>query len=438
MEILIFCFAVVLEIAFAIYCLITKHNHQKLRNWARIAIFAVFTTLTLTSIIMWSFRWVLLAILLFIPAVFSVVSLLRNKTTTKAYKSTRIVRKAIVMILTLMLALAPALVFPQYKPLKVTGEYKVATATYTYVDNNRIEEFNDTGKNRFVNVEFWYPEHGNGSFPLLVFSHGAYGIKSSNASTFTELASHGYIVVSIDHPYHSFYTISEDGTMVMINKEFYQEVNNANKDGIYTVEQFYGLFQKWMKLRTDDMNFVIDTILQKTKSDPNPLYKQINTDKIGVFGHSMGGAASIWLGRERGDVRAVVNIDAPMFSELNYDKKTNDLVASGQPYTTPVLNIYSDDVWKQLDNQPSVYVANKVADQHFSEMYTVHFQGAKHLSLTDLPLFSPLLANMLQGGTADIDTHYCIETENQIILNFFDYVLKGEGTFTPKATYGLK
>ncbi|MFC3748981.1 alpha/beta hydrolase family protein [Paenibacillus sp. GCM10012306] len=438
MGMLVLSIALIIEMVLAIYCLITKHNHQKLRNWVRMAIFAVFITLTLTSIIMWSFRWVLLAILLFLPAVIGAVSLLRNKTTTQAYKGTRIVRKAIVMIFTLMLALAPALVFPQYKPLKVTGEYKVATATYTYVDNNRIEEFNDTGKNRFVNVEFWYPVHGNGSFPLLVFSHGAYGIKSSNASTFTELASHGYIVVSIDHPYHSFYTTSKDGTTVTINKEYYQEVSNANKDGIYTIEQVYGLIQKWMKLRTDDMNFVIDMILQKSKSDPNPLYKQINTDKIGVFGHSMGGAASIGLGRERDDVHAVVNIDAPMFSELNYDKKTDDLVASGKPYTTPVLNIYSDDVWKQLDNQPSVYAANKVADRNFSEMYTVHFQGAKHLSLTDLPLFSPLLANMLQGGKADIDSHYCIETENQIILNFFDHVLKGTGPFTPKATYGLK
>ncbi|WHX49318.1 hypothetical protein QNH46_01090 [Paenibacillus woosongensis] len=52
--------------------------------------------------------------------------------------------------------------------------------------------------------------------------------------------------------------------------------------------------------------------------------------------------------------------------------------------------------------------------------YTVHFQGAKHLSLTDLPLVSPLLANILQGGKADIDPYYCIETENELILKFFD------------------
>ena len=73
---------------------------------------------------------------------------------------------------------------------------------------------------------------------MLVFSHGAFGIKTSNTSTFTELASHGYVVVSIDHPYHSFYTVSEDGKVVTINPEYMQEVNNANKEGVYSLGEF--------------------------------------------------------------------------------------------------------------------------------------------------------------------------------------------------------
>ena len=90
-----------------------------------------------------------------------------------------------------------------------------------------------------------------------------------------------------------------------------------------------------MKLRTDDMNFVIDTILEKAKSDNNPIYQHINTEKIGVFGHSMGGAASVWLGRERNDISAVVNIDAPFFSELVYKKEIDDFVARDEDFTTP-------------------------------------------------------------------------------------------------------
>ncbi|MBY0123578.1 alpha/beta hydrolase [Bacillus sp. S/N-304-OC-R1] len=424
----------ILEIAFSAYCLGTKQNHKKMKNWIRIAIFIAFILLTLTSVVEWSFRWILLAGLLFILAVIATVSLIRNKTNTKTFKASKVVWKSIMMIFVFVFALTPAIVFPQHKSPKVTGEYEVGTAAYTYTDKNRIEEFTDNGDNRFVNVEFWYPKNAHETYPLLVFSHGASGIKTSNTSTYTELASHGYVVVSIDHPYHSFYTASEDGKTALMNDEYKSEVANANKDGVYTNEEVYGLIQKWMKLRTDDMNFVIDTILTKAKSDNDPIYQLINTEKIGVFGHSMGGAASVWLGRQRSDIDAVVNIDAPFFSDLVYKKDINDFVARDEDFKTPLFNIYSDDVWDQLDSN-STYVANKADNEHFKDAYTVHFKGAKHLSLTDLPLFSPILANVIQGGKADIEQYYCIETENELILQFFDYELKGIGHFAPEKTY---
>lgn len=429
---LLLLFAVIFEIAFAIYCMVTKQNHKKFKNWFRITIFIAFVILTISHVIVWSFRWVLLAILLFIFAVMATVSLIRNK--NHKFKTSSIVWKSIMTISAFVFAFAPAVVFPQHKSPKVTGDFNVATAAYTYVDKNRVEEFTDTGDNRFVNVEFWYPKDADGTYPLLVFSHGASGIKTSNASTYTELASHGYIVVSIDHPYHSFYTATEDGTKAMINSEYNLEVSNANKEGIYTKEEVYGLIQKWMKLRTDDMNFVIDTIVEKAKNDKNPIYQHIDTEKIGVFGHSMGGAASVWLARERDDIDAVVNIDAPFFSDLVYDKEMDDFVARDEDFNIPLLNIYSDDVWGQLESN-STYVANKPNSEHFKDAYTVHFEGAKHMSLTDLPLFSPILANMLQGGKADIDEYYAIETENELILNYFDDELKGIGHFASKETY---
>ncbi|MEH7445132.1 alpha/beta hydrolase [Bacillus sp. JJ1122] len=432
MATLLLLIALIFEIAFAIYSIVTKENHKKLKNWIRIGMFAVFVILTLSSVIVWSFRWLMLAVLLFILALKSTVSLIRKK--TPHYKNSSVVWKSIFILFALVFTAAPAIVFPQHKAPKVTGDYDVATATYTYVDKNRIEKFTDNGDNRFVTVEFWYPENADGSYPLLVFSHGASGIKTSNASTYNELASQGYVVASIDHPYHSFYTCSEDGTKVLINSDYNLEVSNANKDGIYTKEETYGLIQKWMKLRTDDMNFVIDTILAKTKTDNDFVYQHIDTDKIGVFGHSMGGAASVWLGRERDDIRAVVNIDAPFFSDLVYKKEIDDYVAKSEAFSTPLLNIYSDDVWNQLDSN-STYVANKLDNEQFKDAFTVHFKGAKHLSLTDLPLFSPILANILQGGKADIDKYYSIETENKLILQFFDCELKGIGQFTPKKTY---
>lgn len=434
MGIIIVMIAAVFEVVFAAFCIWTQSNQQKIRGMVRIGAFAVFVIFTLVSVIEWGFQWIALAFLLLIWALLGLWTLLRRKEKHKVYKWGRIVGHAVFMFILVIIAAAPAIVFPQYRLPQVTGEYGVATKTYTYIDKNRIEEFSDTGANRFVNVEFWYPENANGTYPLLVFSHGAYGIKSSNTSTYQELASHGYVVCSIDHPYHSFYTTSDDGTITTINSEYLQEFNNSNKYGIYTMEQLYGLRQKWMKLRTDDMNFVIDTILEKAKSDSDKVYQLVNPEKIGVFGHSMGGAASAWLGRERHDVTAVVNIDGPLFSDIVYNKEKNNFESTHQAYKIPLLNIYSDSVWTQLDSI-STYAGNKTVEESGGEVYKVYIRGAKHMSLTDLSLFSPMLADMLQGGKAKIDKYKCLETMNRIILEFFDSYLKGKGSFTSAGTY---
>ncbi|WNS42403.1 alpha/beta hydrolase [Paenibacillus sp. MMS20-IR301] len=410
------------------------HSRNKLKSWIRITLFIIFVILVLSPVIVWSFSWALLAALLFIFALKGSIELIRNKAGSGQSKRSTRVWKIMITAVALLIAMIPPILFPQYREPEVTGEYEVRTAVYTYTDPNRIEEFTDTGDNRFVNVKFWYPGNAGGTYPLVVFSHGAYGVRESNTSTFTELASHGYVVVSIDHPYHSFYTQSADGKITMINADFLREVNDSNKDGIYTIEELYGLTQKWMKLRTGDMNFVIDTILEKAGRDQDPVYQLINTEQIGVFGHSMGGAASEAVGRERSDVDAVVNLDAPFFRELVYDREINDLAAKDEPYRVPLLNIYTDDVWRQLGKN-SAYAANVVNNPNFKDAYTVHFQGAKHLSVTDLPLFSPVLANMLQKGPADIDQYYCIETMNELVLQFFDFTLKGRGEFSPHAEY---
>lgn len=435
MEILILAVTLVFELAIAIYSIVTKHSRHKMKSWTRIAMFIGFIMLSLGKVVVWEYTWGLFAGLLFILAFKEMVVLLRKQTQFPRYKAFSTIWKFLLLALTVVISLVPVLLFPQHRLPQVTGPYAVATATYSYVDKNRIEEFTDQGNNRFVNVEFWYPEQADGTYPLLVFSHGAFGIKTSNTSTFTELASHGYVVVSIDHPYHSFYTVSEDGKVLTINLEYMQEVNNANKEGVYSLGEYFELTRKWMKLRTDDMDFVMDTILEQADQKKGYVYERIDTQKIGVFGHSMGGAASVALGRGRDDIDAVVNIDGPFFSELEYDEVTNKLTAKSDPFTIPLLNVYSDDVWIQLDRS-STYIANSISNKNFKGAYNVHFKGAKHLSLTDLPLFSPIMANLLQEGRrADIDKYYAIETQNELILRFFDYTLKNQAQFAPKATY---
>jgi hypothetical protein len=186
--------AFIAEAIFATYCIVTRSNQRRVRNFERIGALAAFILMALASVIHWGFRWYLLALLLLVWAVMGAWALIRRKVDHGDYKTPRIVGKAIMTLLLVFVAITPALVFPQNKLPPMTGTHPVATAKYTYTDPSRIETFTNTGDNREVNVEFWYPKDGGGPYPLIVFSHGAFGIKASNTSTFMDLASNGYVV----------------------------------------------------------------------------------------------------------------------------------------------------------------------------------------------------------------------------------------------------
>lgn len=433
MEKIFLLLTVLFEIVYATLCIVRKSSQRKVKYIERITALVIFAVLCITPIIDFDFRWYGFGALLFILAI---INYIRRKKVSQ-FSIGKTVFSAIGMSIMLFFMLIPALVFPQADFLEPTGEFKVDTITYTYTDDTRTDK---SGNNAYVNVAFWYPMNAKEQYPLVVFDHGAYGVKDSNYSAFVELASHGYVVCSIDHPGHSFYTKSEDGKIKLIDKKYLDSVNYTNTEKC-TAQEAYDYIQEWMNVRVTDMNFTIDTILNYVKDGTTSKpYSLINPDKIGVFGHSMGAASSVWIGRVRNDVSAVVNIDGPYFSEIQYDASTEQLIATGENYSKPILNIYSDDVWCQLKDGTTTgsYAGNKISNQICKNSYDVYLEGSKHLTLTDLAIISPFLTNMLNGQKANIDIDYCLDIERKAILEFFDCYLKDGADFSMEGCYTSK
>lgn len=103
----------------------------------------------------------------------------------------------------------------------------------------------------------------------------------------------------------------------------------------------------------------------------------------------------------------------------------------------PLLNIYSEYVYENGIQKDDVdYFENRLISATTPASFEVVFTGTQHMSLTDLTLVSPVLANMLdEGRKADADKYKCLETMNSVILQFFDCYLKGKGTFTAAGIY---
>lgn len=372
----------------------------------------------------WSFRYVVFLLVLVIQAIAGAVILVRKR--EKEYRLRRNILRFIRNCFIFTFALFLAILCPQYEQPETTGEYEVATAKYTWTDNSRADEFSEPGENRALTVEFWYPENADETYPLVVFSHGAFGFSGSNYSTFAELASNGYVVASIGHTYHAFYTMDTSGKLTIVDTDFINRASeiNAVHDTTHE-EEIYNTTKEWMKLRTDDENFVINTILSECGSNKSDvLFSIINTEKIGLMGHSLGGASSAQIGRIRDDIDAVIVLDGTMLGE-EVAFENNALILNDTPYPVPLLNVYAEDHYTNSKELVGDAYDNFHATQNALCAYEKVFQDAGHLNFTDLPLFSPTLAKMLGVGT--VDARYCIETMNELVLEFFNCYLKDAG-----------
>ena len=68
-----------------------------------------------------------------------------------------------------------------------------------------------------------------------------------------ELASHGYVVASLDHPYHSFFKKDTTGKTITVDKEFFQTALSVGGSG-----KFLCLCQQYSHAECiDTMNGII-------------------------------------------------------------------------------------------------------------------------------------------------------------------------------------
>lgn len=414
-----------LEIVLNVYRIITKSKQVYITLGLRWFTLLVLIILFTSNLFTWGFRYYALVFVLALCALFSLGKILIKHTTEYNPNVYKEVLKTIGMVVLIFLVLTPLLIFPEYQMIPTTGNYEVGANIDFLIDTNRFESYYDgDGVNRKLTIQFWYPVAENETFPLIVFSHGSFGTRTSNETLYRELASHGYVVCSIDHTFHSFYTVTDDGKLILMNMDYFSEVQRENAR--VNKEESLKLYQKWMGIRTGDINFVIDTIKNHQDDFAEGL---IDTTRIGVMGHSLGGSAALGIGRMRDDIGAVVALESPFMCDI-LDVDNGEFVFETEEYPSAILNIYSDSSWLHLGEWPQYGKNYELFSSMQEDVFNVHIEGAYHLSLTDLSLVSPFLTFVLNGQASKLDTVDCLIRINEECLSFFDCYLKGKGTYS--------
>ena len=435
-----------------------KRSYRKCRLLVRMAQAAV---LIIAMLLPFGQKWrfvpalVFLVILLVIDALIVLIG--RNKA-SGVQKAAGAIFSCVLFMLLTGLFLIPAFMFTGYKGLPVSGRFQIGEAKAILIDSNRVDPFEQDGSHREVPVHFYYPVTQEGSeeqFPLVVFSHGAFGYYQSNTSTYMELASNGYVVAALDHPHHAFFTEDTDGKMVIVDQAFLNEALELSGEGSEddNNEETLAIYRRWMELRTADMNLAVDALIKAGRDGeldeswflPDndsavilDVLRMADTSKIGLMGHSMGGATSVALGRERNDIAAVIDIDGTMLSE--YTGITDGkFTVNEESYRVPVLEFVNWEQATELAEHIEEYRAesgaypNDELIRHAVSGFTTTIKGTMHMDFTDLPLLSPMLGNLL--GSGERDTAEVMTIVNSKVLEFYDCYLKGEGVFTVQESY---
>ena len=87
----------------------------------------------------------------------------------------------------------------------------------------------------------------------------------------------------------------------------------------------------------------------------------------------------------------MINLDADLGGEY-LDYVNGKYVMNDTPYPVPILTILSDDLMRGIAAIPdaNTVVAVKHVTATAPHAYEVHFAGTNHMSLTDLPIVSPI------------------------------------------------
>lgn len=369
-------------------------------------------------------------------------------------------------------------------PFQPTGKYSIGTTSFDF--NFAMQ----SGAQRKINVRAWYPSHASEGeislvssqrmvsktveffkmpeflaitepslslidvpiaqegekYPVLVFNHGFAAFAEQNTTNMQELASNGYIVLSIAHPETSLLTEYTDGSYVYNNADlpaFVEQAENAEigrisfdavSAAVIAADSAEGFDEYWQAMQTlgqsvpffnmqsiigewiEDSNALINAIAQNQREQlPTIFAAEMDGEKIGIFGHSLGGMTALAAALDNPNIKAVVNLDGP----FAYDAPTPDLGRLPPTCMVMATGLVLDGERVDMSEINTPIVENSAQGGCVAK-----FNDAWHMNFTDFNYSFPLLRLLKVIGPADQEK-LGIEI-NHLLVKFFDRQLKEE------------
>lgn len=138
-------------------------------------------------------------------------------------------------------------------------------------------------------------------YPVLVFSPGFGESVLTYRVMLEDLASHGYIIFGLEHPHDAYAVALPGGEVIPFPDSAWTAAIKAGDAAAYQLAQ--------VPIRSADIAFVIAQVRRGGRS-LGLLAGHLDPDRLGVFGHSLGGLAAADACALDSRIRACMNQDA--------------------------------------------------------------------------------------------------------------------------------
>jgi predicted dienelactone hydrolase len=253
------------------------------------------------------------------------------------------------------------------------------------------------------------------TYPVVILQAGGGALSSDYTSIAEDLASHGYVVVSIDAPYRTVVTAVPDRRVALRKTQSdFDSMPYAAAEKAAT---------EAMGVWVEDLKFVLQRLKELNLNDPSGRFEgRLDLQRIGIVGHSLGGATAAQFCHDDAQCKAGIDVDGIPFGTVVQESLHQ-----------PFFFILSDH---RNDSGPEAPVVEGKMEAIYSRLpadtrWQVMIDGANHFSFSDQMFTkSPVVVWALQsiGGTQSLNKRRGIEIADSCVRSFFDVYLKGAPT----------
>jgi dienelactone hydrolase len=347
---------------------------------------------------------------------------------------------------------------PMFALPKPTGLYVTGTRIEPMVDPVRTEtHVAGSARPREIVVQIWYPatpqhEHlasyrrrrettllssymavlkthsyrnaavatTGAPFPVLLFNPAWGGQRTQNTYQAEDLASHGFIVVAIDHTYNSRPIAFPDGRVL-----WSRDLHDITDFQHTTLAQQIAIGNTEVRIEAGDDALVLNTLSAANLDPGSPWFGRVDANDAGAFGHSFGGAAAAQICYQDPRVKAALNEDGWMFGDVSVHGLDKPYMFMDDD-TPPVsaAQLHSADVQTRRESTLDIVdLENFQKTMHSFGGYYVLILGSKHFNFADRSLYSPIRRWTDSGSVSPQFAHQVVEAYT---LQFFSHYLLQE------------